>query len=72
MEGHHAQDDAGHIDWLSAARKKDWHYWRRYRDYQKSSSRTVVVMASTGPPATSWGLLETRCGPIHGIGAARS
>ncbi len=37
------KDDAGHIDWLNAARKKDWHYWRRYRDYQESKLSDVVV-----------------------------
>ena len=30
------RDNAGHVDWLTAARKKDWHYWRRYRDFQES------------------------------------
>lgn len=37
------KDDVGHIDWLNAARKKDWHYWRRYRDYQESKLSDVVV-----------------------------
>src|SRR6218665_1599376 len=30
------RDNTGHFDWLSAARKKDWHYWHRYRDFQES------------------------------------
>ena len=25
------QDDEGHIQWLNAARKKDWRYWQRYQ-----------------------------------------
>lgn len=37
------KDNVGHIDWLNAARKKDWHYWRRYRDYQESKLSDVVV-----------------------------
>lgn len=27
------KDDAGHEDWLVAARKQDWRYWQRYRDW---------------------------------------
>jgi hypothetical protein len=67
------KDDAGHIEWLNAARKKDWHYWRRYRDYQESKLSDVVVDGldeSTerhpGPGS------KTRCGPTRGIGAAWS
>jgi hypothetical protein len=37
------KDITGHIDWLTAARKKDWNYWRRYRDYQESKLSDVVV-----------------------------
>ena len=37
------KDNTGHFDWLTAARKKDWHYWRRYRDYQESKLSDVVV-----------------------------
>jgi len=37
------KDNTGHIDWLNAVRKKDWQYWRRYRDYQESKLSDVVV-----------------------------
>lgn len=37
------KDDVGHIDWLNAARKKDWHYWRRYRDYLEAKLSETVV-----------------------------
>ncbi|KVC24223.1 endonuclease [Burkholderia diffusa] len=37
------KDDAGHIHWLNAARKKDWHYWRRYRDYLEAKLSDKVV-----------------------------
>ncbi|PRH49686.1 Z1 domain-containing protein [Burkholderia multivorans] len=37
------KDDAGHIHWLNAARKKDWHYWRRYRDYLEAKLSDNVV-----------------------------
>ena len=37
------KDDVGHIHWLNAARKKDWHYWRRYRDYLEAKLSDIVV-----------------------------
>jgi hypothetical protein len=37
------KDDVGHIHWLNAARKKDWHYWRRYRDYLEAKLSDTVV-----------------------------
>ena len=37
------KDITGHVEWLNAARKKNWHYWRRYRDYQESKLSEVVV-----------------------------
>lgn len=37
------KDNTNHKDWLNAARKKDWHYWRRYRDFQESKLSGTVV-----------------------------
>lgn len=37
------KDDVGHIHWLTAARKKDWYYWRRYRDYLEAQLADTVV-----------------------------
>ena len=37
------KDNTGHVDWLNATRKRNWHYWRRYRDYQESKLSDVVV-----------------------------
>ncbi len=37
------KDNANHRDWLNTARKKDWHYWRRYSDYLESKLSDVVV-----------------------------
>ena len=37
------KDNTGHVDWLMAARKRDWHYWRRYRDFQESKLSDTVV-----------------------------
>ncbi|MDF2400128.1 Z1 domain-containing protein [Aeromonas sp. 5HA1] len=37
------KSDIDHVDWLSAARKRDWQYWRRYSDYLESKLSDVVV-----------------------------
>lgn len=37
------RDDHGHVDWLNASRKRDWHYWRRYSDFQESKLSDSVV-----------------------------
>jgi hypothetical protein len=37
------KDNTGHLEWLTAARKKGWNYWRRYRDFQESKLSEVVV-----------------------------
>lgn len=37
------KDNHGHLDWLNASRKQDWHYWRRYRDFQEAKLSDVVV-----------------------------
>src|SRR5687767_11492201 len=39
------KDVTGHVDWLVEARKKDWLYWRRYRDYLEQRLSTDVVDA---------------------------
>lgn len=30
------KDSGDHIDWLTAGRKKDWRYWRRYSEYMET------------------------------------
>lgn len=52
------KDNTGHFDWLTAARKKDWHYWRRYRDYQESKLSDVVVDGLDEATDDILGLLE--------------
>ena len=37
------KDDVGHVEWLTAARKRDWPYWRRYADYLESKLSEKVV-----------------------------
>lgn len=36
-------DNTNHKDWLNASRKKEWHYWRRYRDFLESKLSDTVV-----------------------------
>jgi len=51
-------DNAGHFDWLTAARKRDWHYWRRYRDFQESKLSDAVVEGLDEATDDILGLLE--------------
>lgn len=37
------KNDTDHVEWLFASRKRDWHYWRRYRDYLEAKLSDVVV-----------------------------
>ncbi len=52
------KDDTGHFDWLSANRKRDWHYWRRYRDYLESKLSDKVVEGLDDATGDILGLLE--------------
>lgn len=52
------KDNTGHADWLTAARKKDWHYWRRYRDFQESKLSDTVVDGLDEATDDILGLLE--------------
>jgi hypothetical protein len=40
------QNNEGHRDWLTAARKQDWRYWQRYREWleRKLSIRAVEAL----------------------------
>jgi Z1 domain len=39
------KDNTGHVEWLVAARKEDWLYWRRYRDFLEQKMAVDVVDA---------------------------
>lgn len=39
------QDDEGHVQWLNAARKKDWRYWQRYQTFLEKKMSVEVVGA---------------------------
>jgi hypothetical protein len=38
-------DDTDHIPWLTAERKKDWLYWRRYSEYMEAKIPLVALDA---------------------------
>lgn len=52
------KDNTGHFDWLTAARKRDWHYWRRYRDFLESKLSDTVVEGLDEATDDILGLLE--------------
>jgi hypothetical protein len=52
------KDPIGHIEWLNAARRKDWQYWRRYRDFLESKLSDVVVDGLDESTNEILGLLE--------------
>ncbi|MBS0466040.1 MAG: Z1 domain-containing protein [Proteobacteria bacterium] len=52
------KDNTNHFDWLSAARKRDWHYWRRYRDFLEAKLSDVVVDGLDEATDDILGLLE--------------
>lgn len=39
------QDDEGHVQWLNAARKRDWRYWQRYQTFLEKKMSVEVVGA---------------------------
>ena len=51
-------DATGHMPWLSAARKKDWRYWPRYRDMLDRKMSATAVDAVDKSTDRILGLLE--------------
>ncbi|MFN7042530.1 MAG: Z1 domain-containing protein [Acidovorax temperans] len=58
-------DTTGHEAWLSAARKKDWRYWPRYRDMLERKMSATAVDAVDKSTDHILGLMEDpgRSGP---------
>lgn len=52
------RDNTNHFDWLSAGRKRDWQYWRRYRDFLEAKLSDTVVEELNGATDEILGLLE--------------
>jgi hypothetical protein len=59
------QSAIGHEAWLTAVRKKEWRYWRRYREYLEGKLSWKAVEALDRSTDSILGLLEdpTRPGP---------
>ncbi len=52
------KDDENHVEWLTAARKRDWLYWRRYREFLESKLSDTVVEGLNEATDDILGLLE--------------
>ncbi|MCB1821519.1 MAG: Z1 domain-containing protein [Candidatus Competibacteraceae bacterium] len=52
------QDEEGHIPWLTAARKQEWSYWQRYREWLERKLSFVAVDALDQSTDHVLGLLE--------------
>ena len=52
------RDDKDHVDWLDAARKKDWRYWHRLQRYMERTLAVDVVDALDKSTDGILGLLE--------------
>lgn len=50
--------DAGHEAWLDAARKRDWRYWQRYREWLERRLSYKAVEGLDASTDTVLGLLE--------------
>jgi hypothetical protein len=52
------RDDEGHQAWLNAARKRDWRYWQRYREWLERKLPREAVDALDESTDTVLGLLD--------------
>ena len=52
------QSGAGHVAWLDSARKSDWRYWQRYREFQEGRMSWTAVDAMDRSTDAVLGLLE--------------
>lgn len=52
------QNEEGHIPWLTAARKQEWPYWQRYREWLERKLSFVAVDALDQSTDRVLGLLE--------------
>ncbi len=52
------KNEIGHVHWLVSARKKDWRYWQRYREWQERKLSTTVVDKLDQSTDTVLSLLE--------------
>ena len=59
------RSDAGHVQWLNAARRREWRYWQRYREWLERKLSFKAVEALDRSSDTILGSLEdpARDGP---------
>ncbi len=59
------RSDSGHVQWLNAARRREWRYWQRHREWLERKLSFRAVEALDRSSDTILGLLEdpTRDGP---------
>ena len=50
--------EEGHLAWLNAARKKDWRYWQRYREYLEATLSWKAIEATDRATDSVLGMLE--------------
>ena len=65
-------DKTGHKDWLTAARRKDWRYWQRYRDFLEGKMSVKAVDALDDATNKVLELLEDPLRGDAGIAAGSS
>jgi hypothetical protein len=51
-------NNIGHVQWLNSARKKDWRYWQRYREWLEKSISPLAVEALDLSTDRILGMLE--------------
>lgn len=52
------RSEEGHIAWLSAARKREWRYWQRYREWLERTLSYTAIEALDATTDEILGLLE--------------
>lgn len=52
------ENNVGHVAWLNAARKQDWRYWQRYREWIEPRLSEVAIDALDRTTDQILGLLE--------------
>lgn len=50
--------EAGHVPWLNAARKQDWRYWQRYREWLENRLSWTAIEGLDRSSDTVLGFLE--------------
>jgi hypothetical protein len=52
------ENNVGHVAWLNSARKTDWRYWQRYREWMEPRLSDIAIDALDRTSDSILGLLE--------------